>query len=266
MTIDNHMAANLDVKSESWLNLAIDQVQISNQRRVLRGQLSEEGRGKNKCKLQKRHSIGGDQNYYSPVEFNNNKQQQTQTHSSNSSIANVTEQQQHLLIRLRQRNYQQNNRSSTATLSSNLSNSVELNSTLLIGRGGENKADLSELKQPIKLKNEPRRLQVIKDKLRRSARRGADRGSPRVAIARSWSSLSERINGKLENIRHSWKHFLYQYNHNGEACADSNQPCPTAPQEVGEEAEDQPQAGQVNRSQLTNDWIARHHCFVDKHR
>lgn len=261
------MAANLGIRSESWLNLAVDQAQVCRQNRARRAEALQQENNKltNKGKLQKRHSIGGDQNYYSPV--CNETIGQRELHSSNSSLAG----QQHLLIRLRQQSYQLN-RSSTATLSSNLSNSVELKPTLLIGcsksKVAEESGDIEHLEQKhpqVRLKNEPRKLQIIKDKLKRSGRLGeADDDSSRIPFARSWSSLSERINGKLVNIRHSWKHFLYHYNHN-EARRDSEDPAPIEQSNNGQRLEVETLRS-VNKSQLTNDWIARHHCFVHNER
>lgn len=268
------MAANLGVRSESWLNLAVDQAQVCRENRTRRAQATQESSNKltNRSKLQKRHSIGGDQNYYSPV-CNETISRRELLHSSNSSLAG----QQHLLIRLRQQSYQLN-RSSTATLSSNLSNSVELNPTLLIG-GSKSKAssgnnigeteELEQLNSQVRLKNEPRKLQIIKDKLKRSGRLGdAGRGeaeSSRIPFARSWSSLSERINGKLVNIRHSWKHFLYHYNHN-ETRKDSEELSIEQPKQQSGQRLKVEALRSVNKSQLTNDWIARHHCFVDNER
>lgn len=287
------MAVDMGVKSESWLNLAIDRAQICRQRRSESIQDSNKTSidiNKNKLKLQKRHSIGGSENYYSPVElryeFNNNNSNnnnhQHELHSSNCSIANITGQ-RHLLIRLRQQSYQLN-RSSTATLSSNLSNSVELNSTLLVGSSDLQAHAKSKLfnvdtdtnsaqSNQIKLKNEPRRLQIIKDKLKRGGRllangrtksgssSSSSLSSPKRSFARSWSSFSECINGKLVNIRHSWKHFLYHYNHNEQINIDDDDD-----DELNASKAKSPLLGCINKSQLTNDWIARHHCYIDKER
>lgn len=266
---------NITVKSESWLDLSksatemdrLNSMKKMRKQQVLSNNPNEDNDEPNLSNH--RHSIS---NFYSISEHlqaANNKQQHNQ----------------HLLIRLRQQSYL--NRSSNS-LTSNLSNSVDLNASLVGAQsdscyfkgGGRRRHSMIDEAQagsstrPL-LKKESHRLRLLRNKLSlrgklQPATSGSDelkagQSSAPSPLARSLSSLSERLNGKLSHFRHSWKHFLYHYNRRG-----SRESSPASQREAApDRASSKPSEAKerrlhefgvhINKRQLTSDWLSIHH-------
>lgn len=206
------MAPNLAVRSESWLDLTCHATSRQ-EPLAARGQSEAPNKAILSFNRSTRHSFGG-----------------------SSTVASVGNKQEHLLIRLRQRSYLM--RSNSASLSSNLSNSVELYPSLAGAAsetakttGCHHQATSGLRREPIGLRSFRDRLEARSVRCRQSSRRGSSQprldlsegdkaaaeeqlgpAFARYQLGRSLSSLSERLGDKLSHISHSWKHFLANYN------------------------------------------------------
>lgn len=239
------MDSNLVVKSESWLDLSHEVV------KPIGGDQRQQTR-------EKRHSISG----YCPLESSNSNNLYDEAQTGELRKAPLLRSQQHLLIRLRQQSYL--NKSSNS-LTSNLSTSIDLNPSLL-GRKQEfcEEDGSNKLLQKPLLRAESKRLKFFKDKLARSGKQQQvahnqhDSSSP---ITRSLSSLSAKLSCKFDHICHSWKHFLYNYSQNHKESQWSIS--------EGQLEADQLRFGAINledlnKRQLTNEWISRHYADADQ--
>jgi len=235
------MAPILEVKSDSWLDLSASAQ--ANEPKLDQG-------SRPKFERSQRHSMS---DYYSALEAVARRKE---------ASASNNQQAHHLLIRMRQHSYL--NRSS-ASLASNLSNSIKLSPSLL---GYNSSSELSaeepswrhrQQEEPARgvheqrplLKGQSRGLQELRQRLERGqSRLPVERGSAEQAT-RSWSSLSERISGKLSHLRHSWKHFLYAYNQATRLPKEERSPsCAPLGQQAHLDAA-------VDRRELTRQWVAR---------
>lgn len=302
----------IEVRSESWLNLTDGLEQLS------------------KSKTSKNKIYSSQQvNSVSRHSFGSWQLKDATTAISQSSLTSNNKN-EHLLIRMRQQSYL--NRSSNS-LSSNLSNSIDLTPSLvnlqseqrstnynsIYDKPFDEEEDLrwklvnSDINKKKKrsdsfeasislssknrfLKEEPRRLKYFRDKLQNKRRlhnnycSGDNSRAEDSPLMRSLSSFSEKLNGKLTNFRHSWKHFLYNYNqqqnnHNNKLAKEEPYTEEEDDNNLHEieqfrqtmdssEFQQQKELGNniannnnntrfseiLNRRQLTNDWLERYHA------
>lgn len=257
-----------DVRSDSWLDL-------SSSASLLESQLRRESRVNipapaSRLDRQMSEDIATTNGHYRPSapEFGWHR------HSISDSNGR---QHQHLLIRLRQQSYLRSNTSTNTSLS-NFSASIELGDELqraespstnrlsradeledkqqdadLDSRAYSGHAQVQQVVRGFRL-GESSRLRAIKLRLggaKRALPRGVD--PPASPFTRSWSSFSAHLSDKLTNFRHSWKHFLYNYNQRRA----QQEPWPA--RKLDWDA--------LDRRELTNDWIRRHHGVqVDQNR
>lgn len=272
------MAPSSTVKSESWLDLT----QIS-------GLVEQVAAAREADKRWRKRQVAagpasGRRASASLVDqCQQRRQQLKQADSSQSISSGSSNKQEHLLIRLRQRSYL--NRSNSTTLSSNLSNSIDLNPPgssaanqnlkQLSCAGQEhddepaaNRRDLSFGLRSFRSRFERR--------FRQRAAKGADtRGSS--PFARSWSSLSEHLNLRVNQLGHSWKNFLQNQGRSFDEtaarrhevsslfAAPAQNGCRERLSSVppGREAEGAEEAELMRvKRRLTADWISRHSKLI----
>lgn len=262
------MAPNLVVKSESWLDLSKCQVNLNQEKQQVFVRKKHEHEFYKPSLTNHRHSIS---NFYSISEHHEQQQQKEQASR------------QHLLIRLRQQSYL--NRSSNS-LTSNLSNSIDLNLSPHHGTQSEKPLFLEQSSSKPLLKRESHRLRLLRDKLKFNGRQktcsssnlsGYGQEKQHLAssspVVRSISSFSDRLNGKLSHLRHSWKHFLHNYNQP----RDDDEPNAPASDKFVYDKENSKtrqldknkemlasyssaaSRTELNKRQFTDNWIRKHH-------
>lgn len=295
----------IEVRSESWLNLTDER----EREEVLIKELKK--KYPRQVNSVSRHSIGSWQHLEA-----NETAKAAASQSSTLSSSNNNNKNGHLLIRLRQQSYL--NRSSNS-LSSNLSNSIDLTPSLIgnlpqqreeivhyiptaledeedshssartkgnsdvVKQLDEQGSKLVKTKNSV-LKEEPRRLKYLKSKLQNKGKRIEGNNNKELnqagespSLMRSLSSFSEKLNGKLGNFRHSWKHFLYNYNqqqqkqeeeeeekvdyhHNLEAMKSRLDIRNTTKPSIENIANKRfSECQEINKRQLTHDWLERYH-------
>lgn len=217
-----------EIKSESWIDLSriVDQSASSLIDEPAETNLSTETR------------LGA-----SSASSSYDRNQQDNKKKRSESLRADQQQQQHLLIRLRQQSYLNRSSASLWSASSQLSNSIDLTTSLAGDFYDEPPAanDYWMTNNDL-LKREPTRLRLLRNKFQRKSRkicRDVREASP------SARSLSSSIGDRLSDIRHSWKHFLYKY-------ASRKYPATSDQQHAGEENSN-------DRLLMTDQWIARYH-------
>lgn len=261
---------NYDIRSESWIDLS----------RIVNS-VSPTSFNSNNNNFQA--TVNGDNSASSTLE----RSYLATTRRSNS----VQVDQQHLLIRLRQQSYL--NRSSASLLSSNLSNSIDLTSSLAdfydeppddnCWRTSSRRCattTTATTNESELLKREPTKLRLLRDKFQRRGRKLYLEVRDAAAASPSTRSLSSSIGDKLTDIRHSWKHFLYKYGGasghkmrrrcrrhqlSPSRLGDDNDNDEGAGQHRGAECSEQlqrqrrlAQAASISRLRMTDEWIARY--------
>lgn len=232
------MAPNLAIKSDSWLDLTARATGPIGQ------ELKQEATSKTSCNFyypSHRHSIGG------PV--------MPETSSSNGHMGRRHPQWCH------------SNHSISTTLSSNLSNSIELSWSLATRNPSDLCQDRQQRAPPpsspgVLLRRESVGLKSFRDRLERRAaparRRTRGSAATKSPLARSWSSLSEHLGDKLNHFGRSCKQFLYNHTrhlgHDGKTYSGGKLEDEQRPESVGNAGVSVESLTSVRR-RLTVDWV-----------
>lgn len=229
-----------DIRSESWLDLSLSQP-IERPKWMPRRLASEQP-----------ELLHQDQSS-SSVQL---------TSSSRSDLEERQNTQDHLLIRWRQRSFELNRRSSSASLaSSSLVNSIPISNFIQTDKSKNEDGEEANKKPQKSIQFISRRLERFKLKLEERSKRkkrtdqfeftASDR--LKNPLARSLSSLSGRLGDRLGNLRRSWSKFLVNY---GEQI------------KLDEPLDDINSVGHnwrshepVDKRQLTERWLANYHLF-----